>query len=163
MAERMSPLWRGLGEQMSNPVYLQGSMGAVFVSATGHQHIRNIPANDDIPTKINCPECEPYLVRDFYGVYSAEQVPLTDRQVAAREQATREGNAAVSEAAKALAQTATASLQQQAPARDMAEQIAAAVEAEVGRRMATNAMPAPQSLPPVQSVYRGPGRPRKEA
>jgi uncharacterized membrane protein len=135
---------------MSNPVYLQGSIGAVYVSQTGHQHLRNIPPDDNIPTKINCPECEAYLVRDHGGVYSPEQVPLTDRQVAAQEKSTREGNAAVSEAAKVLAKNVT-SVQSGMDTAAMAKMIEEAVEAEVARR--TSELPA----------KRRPGRPRKEA
>jgi hypothetical protein len=109
-------------------VYLQNSTQAIFVSETGHQHLRSASAEDERPTVINCPECEPYLVRDFAGVYSPEQVPLTQAQVAARERETREGNTAVSEAAKALAISARASLAAgPAAADDLDARIAAAV------------------------------------
>ena len=89
-------------------VFLQGSIGSIFVHQTGHTHARSVPTDDDVPTSINCPECEPYLVKELGAVYKKELVPLTERQIEARERMKEEGNAAVSEAAKALAATASA-------------------------------------------------------
>jgi len=114
-------------------VLLQGSVGSIFVGQTGHQHIRSGPTNDEIPTKINCPECEPWLVRDFGGVYSEELIPPTDRQVKAREKAEKEGNAAVSEAAKALALSAKAAMQSNSDG-DLDSRIAAAVAAAMSNQ-----------------------------
>jgi hypothetical protein len=87
-------------------IYLQGAIGNVFVGPTGHQHLRTIPINDEIPTVIDCPMCEKYLVKDFGGVYDPRSVPLTDRQIEDRERAKEDGDFAVAKAAQELARGA---------------------------------------------------------
>jgi hypothetical protein len=127
-------------------VYLQGSVGSVFVGPTGHNHTSSLAKpDDDVPMAISCAACEPHLVRDFGAVYNRELVPLTDRQIEAQKRATREGNAAVSEAAKALASQAKAAMQSSSSEGDLDSRIAAAVAAAMES----------------QSTKRGPGRPRK--
>jgi hypothetical protein len=100
--------------------------------------------NDDVPFAINCATCEPYLVRDFGAVYNREIVPLTGRQIEARERASREGGVAVQKAAEALAKTASAILHEPSEPTYTAEQVSRMIQAEVEK---------------VQP--RGPGRPRK--
>jgi hypothetical protein len=89
-------------------VFLQGSITSVFVGPTGHTHGKSGPADDNVPFAIDCPPCEKYLVKEFGGVYDRRSVPLTDRQVDAREQAKEEGDFAVALAAKELARGALA-------------------------------------------------------
>ena len=89
-------------------VYLQHRYHSIGVGPTGHNHTRAEPDDGETPTAIDCDVCAPYLVRDFGGVYNPDLVPLTDRQVAAREKADREGNSAVRQAAEAMARQATA-------------------------------------------------------
>jgi hypothetical protein len=89
-------------------VYLQGSVASVYVSPTGHTHGKSAPADDNIPFAIDCPPCESFLVRELGAVYDRRSVPLTDRQVDAREQAKEEGDFAVALAAKELARGALA-------------------------------------------------------
>ena len=89
-------------------VFLQGAMTSVFVGATGHTHGKSGPADDNVPFAIDCGPCEKFLVKEFGAVYSRNAVPLTDRQVDAREQAKEEGDFAVAIAAKELARGALA-------------------------------------------------------
>ena len=116
-------------------IYLQGAVTSIFVHQTEHNHIKSGAANDDVPFAINCPTCEPFLVRDFGAVYSKDIVPPTDRQVEARERMKEEGNAAVSEAAKALAATATATMRKSSVDEDeMDRRVAAAVDKALKRQ-----------------------------
>lgn len=89
-------------------IFLQGAITSVFVGPTGHTHGKSAAADDSVPFAIDCPPCEKYLVKDFGGVYDRRSVPLTDRQVDAREQAKEEGDFAVALAAKELARGALA-------------------------------------------------------
>jgi hypothetical protein len=119
-------------------IYLQGAVTSIFVHQTEHNHIKSGAANDDVPFAINCPPCEPFLVRDFGAVYSKDIVPPTDRQVEARERMKEEGNAAVSEAAKALAATATANMRRPTiDSDDIDRRIAAAVAQALSQKPAT--------------------------
>lgn len=132
-------------------VYLMGSYHSVFVGPTGHQHQRNDPPfPENVPMAIECPMCEPYLVRDFHGVYDRVQVPLTDRQIAANEQADRQGGAAVHAAAEALARSATVSLNAQLPTSK--DELNAMIASAVATALAAQA--------PEASAKRGPGRPK---
>jgi hypothetical protein len=115
-------------------VFLQGSVTSIFVGQTGHQHLRSIAADDNVPTAINCPECEPYLLKEG-AVHDKRMVPLTDRQEAAKEEATREGGLAVRQAAEALATTASRVLRQDEP-NDIDARIAAAVAAALAAERA---------------------------
>lgn len=129
-------------------VYLMGSYRSVFVSETGHQHQRNDPPfPEDTPMAVDCPICERFLVRDFHGVYSREQVPLTDRQIASRAESDRQGGAAVHAAAEALARTATASMGASLPTSK--EELNAMIAAAVAAAMTAQA-----------PVKRSPGRPK---
>lgn len=87
-------------------LYLQHVYTSISVSETGHNHTRSEPDDGDTPMAIDCDACAPFLVRDFAAVHDPDQVPLTDRQIAAREKAEREGNVAVRQAAEALANAA---------------------------------------------------------
>jgi hypothetical protein len=130
---------------VSSVVYLQGSIGSVFVGPTGHNHISSLAVpDDDVPFAINCAECEPYLVRNFGAVYNRSIVPLTDRQIEARERASREGGVAVQKAAEALAKSASSILNEPPEKTYTADQVSRMIAAEVEK---------------VQ--HRGPGRPRK--
>lgn|ERR1035437_2431233 len=113
-------------------VYFPGSNGSIFVGQTGHPHVRSTPADDNTPTAIDCRECEPFLIK-LGGTYNKTQVPLTDRQEAARERMKEEGNAAVSEAAKALASTATASMRRHADDDEFERRVEAGVKAALER------------------------------
>ncbi len=92
-------------------IYTQHTITAIFVSQTGHHHVRAYTDEatfyGETPTSIECGACEPYLVKEGW-VYDPDLVPLTDRQIANRERLEREGNAAVAKAAEALATSATA-------------------------------------------------------
>jgi hypothetical protein len=89
-------------------VFLQGAITSVFIGPTGHTHGKSAEANDEVPFAIDCPACEPTLVREFGAVYNRASVPLTDRQIEARERAKEEGDFAVASAAKELARGALA-------------------------------------------------------
>lgn len=95
---------------MAQTIYLQGCIGSVFIPQTRHNHTRSAPLDDDVPTAIKCQDCEPFLVK-LGGVYDPVAVPLTQRQIDARERAKEAGNSAVAEAAKALAGVATSTTQ----------------------------------------------------
>ncbi len=95
---------------MAQPVFLQGSIGSIFIPQTRHNHTRSAPLDDEVPTAIKCSDCEPYLVK-LGGVYDPAAVPLTQRQIDARERAKEAGNSAVAEAARALAGVATSTTQ----------------------------------------------------
>jgi len=114
-------------------VYLNRTTTSIFVGQTGHQHIRQEIPDGTTPFVINCQTCEPYLVKDFGGVFDPGQVPLTEKQIAERERAKEEGSSAVAKAAEALANTAS----MWAAKPDV--KFEDAVEAEVQRRM--NAKP----------------------
>lgn len=116
-------------------LYAQHTVGAVFVSQTGHQHVRTEPS-DGSPTSLDCVMCEPYLVQEGW-VYDPVLVPLTEQQQREQERIEREGNMAVKQVAEALAETAAAAL-------------AAGVPSAAGT----------SADEPVK-VKRGPGRPRK--
>jgi hypothetical protein len=96
---------------MAQTVFLQGSVGSVFIPQTRHNHTRSAPLDDEVPTAIKCGDCEPFLVKNLGAVYDASQVPPTQRQLDARERAKEAGNSAVAEAAKALAGVATSTTQ----------------------------------------------------
>ena len=84
-------------------VYLQSTHTEVFIGPTGHHHKRAAGEDLSLPMAIDCDACAPYLVKDMYGTYKIEQVPLTEAQVAEKERIEREGNYAVQEAAKLIA------------------------------------------------------------
>lgn len=101
---------------MASTVYLQHTVHSVGIPETGHVHVRNsTDPDDETPTAITCEPCEPFLVKNAYAVYSPDLVPLTNRQVAAREKAEREGGTAVRQAAEALAGIMTAKKAEQPP------------------------------------------------
>jgi hypothetical protein len=104
------PAVRGAFGGAMTTVYLQHSVTSIGIGKTGHVHNRVATApGDESPTAIDCAECEKWLVKEG-AVYSPEQVPLTDRQIAAREKVEREGGVAVKAAAEALAATAASVL-----------------------------------------------------
>jgi hypothetical protein len=127
---------------VSSVVYLQGSVGSVFVGPTGHNHKSSLAEpNDDVPFAVDCAECEPYLVKDFGAVYNRVLVPQTDRQIAAKEQATKDGNSAVSEAAKALAMSAKAAMNSTPSEDNLDDRIAAAVAKAMSAQAARQSTP----------------------
>jgi len=101
---------------MGSPVYLQGTVGSVFVSQTGHHHSKAPGADKSKPFAIDCDECSPYLVKEG-GVFRPELVPLTADQEAEKKRHEAEGNLAVKEAAAAMSTAMATILAGDAPKR----------------------------------------------
>jgi hypothetical protein len=106
LAEVLPALRIRLGALSVSTLFNQHVYTSIFIGQTGHTHNRAGDAEDETPTAIDCAACEPFLVREGW-VYTPEAVPLTERQVRAREQTEREGNLAVKQVAEALAQAAS--------------------------------------------------------
>lgn len=89
-------------------LYNQHTFTAVFVSQTGHSHVRS-GGDDGTPMAIDCGACEPFLTKDGW-VYDPKLVPLTDRQMAEQERVSKQGNAALLAFQRDLAANAASAL-----------------------------------------------------